>query len=203
MPSPATSRPNLRTARIVDGRSWIVDAQGGAKRVRPSRMKCRCTEQSSTHRPHILIDDHPSSLRYAATSASPLLGLSPRAHADGTKTNRQSPPLPLLTAHCSLLTRHSILPLHHRHHRRSSPFQLLRFSAFQHLPQSPPRVPTPRQSRLHRLSVAPHCPAPHAPQSEAGIQETAASSKILFTPGFDMPHVRLELTPETSTWEAN
>jgi hypothetical protein len=30
MRSPATSRPNLRSARIVDGRSWIVDARGGA-----------------------------------------------------------------------------------------------------------------------------------------------------------------------------
>jgi hypothetical protein len=71
--------------------------------------------------------------------------------------NRQS--LPLLTAHFPLSLpgiaqrrRGTFLPLHPRHHRRSSPFQLLRISAFQHLPQCPPRVPTPRQPRLHRLS---------------------------------------------------
>jgi hypothetical protein len=58
MPSSATLRPNSRSARIVDGRSWIRLPQGGAKRVRPSRMTGRSNERSSKHRPSILIGGH-------------------------------------------------------------------------------------------------------------------------------------------------
>ena len=74
MPSSATSRPNLRSARIVDGRSWIVDGRSwlvdGRSWITDGRS---------------WIVDGRSWIADAPGGA-----LSPRAHADGTRTNRPS-----------------------------------------------------------------------------------------------------------------
>ena len=44
MPANTTSRPNLRSTRIVDGRSWIVAAQGGALSMRAHANESRMNQ---------------------------------------------------------------------------------------------------------------------------------------------------------------
>ncbi len=148
MPSSATSRTAL--------------PQGWAKRVRPSRMTGRRNELCSKHRPSILIGGH----------APPLLGTSPdtasasrsttaapcskagarRSTTKPPPTNSPKSPKP---ARPSLSTNGgTVAPLTFRF----SVFQL--FSIYpndlrpRQLPH-PPRVPTPRQPRLHRLILCP------------------------------------------------
>jgi hypothetical protein len=137
MPSSATSRPKLRSSRIVAGSSWIRLPQGGAKRlsrrsaaktgVRPSRITGRRNERSSKHRPSILIGDHPSSLRSTATSqpkpASGVQGIGERGGAPPPVVQNRGgrPPPPAVfpiqqsTIHPSSLQRSMfIVPAHLR-----------------------------------------------------------------------------------------
>lgn len=153
MPRSATSRPNLRSARIVNGRSWSKNAR------EPSAFS-------------------PNPQSPIPNVSSPSGPPSPRAHADGTRTAPPLLPLPIQIAsgHASQgcaryqrrkrsyrIPKSATCPgVASRKRINRQSFRLsfnIRCRTFDvgcsMFFVNPPRVPTPRQTPLHRLSQCP------------------------------------------------
>jgi hypothetical protein len=155
MPSSATSRPNLRSARIVDGRSWIADVRYShlPKEGRNPFAQCNwkaharhklAPSSSHSHRRTDCLGAIRDALRVIfqacvcrhLDSAAPCFN-NPKSTAERSETDCRR--LPARRARrASSIADHQSLPQPRLPFSFSaSPFQLLRVSAFQFLPHLP------------------------------------------------------------------
>jgi len=103
MPSPATSRPNLRSARIVDGRSWFTDVRCSPLPKERRNPFAQCNLKA--HARHKFVPWSSHSHR-RTDSAAPCFK-NPKSKIQNFQAAISSPPLPpphsLLRSQISLL----------------------------------------------------------------------------------------------------